>query len=426
MSLIQSFFNGKIRVSLLLFFLSFIAFTCNFRYIPSGDTLPAELLPISLIHEHDLDFNEFVENIDKLEYYYRNINGRVVSSYPIIPGIFNTPVYFAAYLAGIDLLGNTFPLSMITSAIIASFSVILLYGCLLKICKNSITSFFFALIYVFATAVWSVACRSIWQHGPSLLLITISLFLILSKKQSWLSLSGFFLGLAVFNRPTNILIALPITVYIFFHHRKAMLKFLVLSLIPAFFLLAYSTFYWGDLLSLGQVQGGTGFDGRFFEGIAGLLISPSRGLLVFSPIFVFSIFSAIVVLFNKNTDPLYKYLSVSMILFILLYSKWGMWWGGWTYGYRLLIEIVPVLIIFLSLFWKDVLSKSFYLKGLFGVLLAFSIYVHFLGAFCYPAGFNESPNNIDQHPERLWSVRDGQIIRCHNKIFKRVKQVFIK
>jgi hypothetical protein len=70
-------------------------FLIGMRYVGSGDTEPAELLPISLLTEGNLDFNEFKSSGDLL-YAYVRIGGRVVSSYPIMAGLLNVPVYAIA------------------------------------------------------------------------------------------------------------------------------------------------------------------------------------------------------------------------------------------------------------------------------------------------------------------------------------------
>ena len=98
---------------------------------------------------------------------------------------------------------------------------------LTKICKKRITAILFSLIYAFTTSVWSITSRGIWQHGPSLLFITISLSILFSKKENLIPYSGFFLGMAVFNRPTNMLIALPLTIYVFLYHKIYIKKYVI-------------------------------------------------------------------------------------------------------------------------------------------------------------------------------------------------------
>jgi hypothetical protein len=412
---------AKLLVSILLFIVVMVVFGWHFRYCASGDTIPNELLPITIITKGSLDFNGYVDYAEKLPYWYREINGKIVSAYPIVPGLLNLPTYLIAHCFGVDLMQNKTTLSMITSMIISALSVVFMYLCLTKICKTRLTAVFFALVYAFATAVWSVTSRGLWQHGPSLLFITISLSFLLDNNPKLIPYSGFFLGMAVFNRPTNILIAAPLSIYVSCNHRKSVLKFLLMAAVPAFFLCLYSFSYLGSILALGQEQGISGFKGDLLTGFCGLLISPSRGLLVFSPIFVFSLPYLFYSLFSRKVEPIYRYLTVSIILFILVYSKWSIWWGGHCFGYRLLIETVPIMIIFLVFCWNEAVVKHKLLLIIFMVLLAISVYIHFLGARYYPGefSFNALPNNIDQHDERLWYVTDTEITRLSSEFIRK-------
>lgn len=419
----KAFFKNRYSISIFILLISLFIFNINFRYIGSGDVVPNELLPISVIYEQDFDFNEFVVDGSKLPYWFSDINGRIVSAYPIIPGILNLPVYLIAYIFGVNLLRNSFLLSMLSSSMISSISVVFMYLCLRKVCRRQGAAIFFALIYALATCVWSVASRGIYQHGPSLLFITISLYILFNKSSNLIPYAGLFLGMAVFNRPTNILIALPLTFYIFFRHRNEFMKYILLAGIPAFFLCLYSYVYFGDIICLGQGRSLFGLikdfsSGNFLPALAGLLFSPSRGLFIFSPIFIFSFGYLFYALFSKKTESIYKYLSISVISLVLLYSKWPMWWGGHSFGYRLLIELIPMLIIFLAVCWERVIVNYWYLKSIFLCFLLVSVYIHFLGAFYYPSGFNWIPNNIDHHPERLWDVKDAEIAGCTKKLLQ--------
>lgn len=413
----RSFFKNRYSIPILILLFSLFVFNIKFRYTGSGDTVPNEVLPISIIYERDFDLNEFVDENSKSPYYFSHvINGRIVSPYPIIPGILNLPVYFIAHILGVDLIEKRFLLSMLSSSIISSISIVFIYLCLLKVCRRQGTAIFFTLTYAFATCVWSVTSRGIWQQGPSLLFITISLFLLLNKNINFIPYSGFFLGMAVFNRPINFLIALPLTFYIVFHHRNIFRRYILFVAIPAFLLCLYSYLYWGSITRLGQVHPLGAFDGNFLSGLSGLLVSPSRGLFVFSPIFIFSLGYLFYALSSKTIEPIYKYLAISVISLVLLCSKWGYWWGGHCFGYRLLIELIPTLIVFLAICWERVIVNHWYLKGIFLCFLLVSIYIHFLGAFYYPSGFNSSPNDIDHHVERLWDFKDSEITRCTLKL----------
>lgn len=410
--------RGKWLLPVLIFIISFCIFNIGLRYVGCGDTQPNELLPISFIREGNLDFNEFFSDYKDLPYGFRNIRGNIISAYPIVTGILSIPVYLVAHILRIDLFKERYILAMLSSSLISSLSVVFMYLALKQICKQK-AAVSFSLIYAFATSVLSVASRGLWSHTASIFFITMTLYLLSNQKKESVKYSGFSLGMAVWSRPANMLIFLPLAIYIFLTHRRYFKWFLLFASIALILLSIYSQIYLGSIIALGQAQDISGFNGRFLSGLLGLLISPSRGLLVFSPIFIFACGYLFYMLFSKNAPAVYRYLGISVVLTVLLYSKWGMWWGGQSFGYRLLTDISPILIVFLAIAWEKIIVRFRYLKIIFIILLLVSVYNHLLGAFIFPAGFNFSPDLIDEHPERLWDFKDTQITRCTNKLFKR-------
>ena len=379
----------------------------------SADTIPNELLPISILLEGNLDFNEFVPPGSPLPYYFREISDRVVSAYPIVPGVLNLPAYAAARLAGVDIIQQRRALSKVTASCLTAASVAFLFLALQMHFKRR-TAAGVAVLYGMGTCTWAVAGQGIWQHGPSLALITLALFLLSSPGGRWAAYSGFFLGLAVFNRPTNVLLALLLTVFVVFRRRHALPAFLALAAIPAALLFGYSWVYFRTPFALGQGQAVTDFSGNMAEGLAGLLASPNRGILVFSPVFLFALFPLGIALVSRRPDLLLRLLAWDVALTLLLYSRWRMWWGGWCFGYRMLIELLPPLMFFLAQAcqaWEAHGARRLIRWG-FIALALLSIFVQFLGAFYYPGGFNWTPDNVDFHPQRLWQVKDSELARC--------------
>jgi hypothetical protein len=311
-------------------------FLIGFRYVGSGDTEPAALLPISLLRGGDFDFREFVDPAEPLPYWFRRVDGRVVSTYPIPPGLLNLPVYAVADAIGIDLLVWKDRLSLISAAWISALSVLFMFLVLTRVSTTRARAFFFTLVYAFATCVWSVASRALWQHGPSLLFVTSALWL-LWKGSAWTtSAAGLLLGLAAVTRPTNALIAVPLGIYVF-RYRHSTFSFAALGFVPVLLQSLYAWVYWGSPFSLGQgnpIPQVANFGGNPFIGLAGLLVSPSRGLLVFSPIFLFSAVGAVDAWRRRRDEPLYRYFAIGTALLPLVYAKWSIWWGGHTFGYR--------------------------------------------------------------------------------------------
>lgn len=426
----------SIAIGIILIGLSLFVYRIS-KYSPSGDMMPNQLLPITILREHNLNFDEYVtipttdrekflaeRNNGIPEYWLRKINGHAVSFYPIVPGILNIPVFAIADVLGVDLYKQANNLSHWTSSLIAALSVGLMYGILLLLSGDRIKAVGYSLVFAFATCVWSVAATGLWQHGPSLLFINAGLFFLLAKR---FGLSGLFLSLATVNRPSNGIFFIFVFIYLCIYNRREVYKFILLSIIPVILLGIYSMAYWGSPVGslLNYVRDASvpsDFTKGLWNNIFVWILSPSRGMLAMSPVFVFSFLYMWDIFFIKTNDQaLWKLLSVAVVLHIIAYSRVKGVVGGWTFGYRYMIEIIPFLIIFLMHYWRCIgdIKPSLYLKQLFVLFVVFSVFVQFLGAFEYPCGFNTSPDSIIEHPNRVWYFTDSELTRCVAKLFSK-------
>ncbi len=417
----------------------------NGRFVESTDTFGNELLPISILEHGTLTFDQyfapplpdgtyptgdqalvpgsipeaFVFRVapelpsQTVPWWFVRVGDHVVSLYPVAPGVLNTPVFFVARLLGVDLSKNVVSLTHVTTSIIATLTVLAMYLCLMQVCAKQRTAVYLTLAFAFGTAVWSTNSRSLYQHGAAALFIATALAALLTRRPRLVALAGLLVGLAVVTRPTNLVLAAALALYVARRERRALAGFAALVAIPAALLLWYSWVYLGTPFALGQGQGASGFTAPEPAVAAlGLLISPNRGLLVFSPIFIFSVAYSVYLLRRRVGDPLLRYLIWGSVGLIALYTLWSDWAGGHTYGYRFLIELVPGLTLLLAACWTRVIEPRPYLRALFMVAMLVSIFVHGLGANASPCGFDDEPDNIDQHHERLWDVGDGEIARC--------------
>src|SRR6266487_4209141 len=105
----------------------------GFHFQGGGDSTPAELLPISLLRGGGFDFREFVSG--ELPYWYRSVRGRIVSNYPVLPGLLNVPLYSAAAIAGVNLEAHHRFLSGMNASILAALSALFLYLALTRVCR---------------------------------------------------------------------------------------------------------------------------------------------------------------------------------------------------------------------------------------------------------------------------------------------------
>jgi hypothetical protein len=121
---------------------------------------------------------------------------------------------------------------------------------------------------------------------------------------------------------------------------------------------------------------------------------------------------------SKADQPL-RFLAAGALVLLALYSCWGTWWGGSAFGYRLILEMVPVLILLLPLAWIRWIRGNPLWCGVFFGFLGFSIYAQFLGAHVYPSAFGE---DLDLEPARLWNVRESELALCTRKLLHHERQ----
>src|SRR5262249_7190637 len=91
-----------------------------------------------------------------------------------------------------------------------------------------------------------------------------------------------------------------------------------------------------------------------------------------------------------------------------LYGKWNSWWGGTSYGPRLLADLSPILALCLVPLGAAA-RRMRVLRMALVVFAGWSIAAHAIGAFIDDRRWNTYVN-VDGYPERLWSWRDNQLV----------------
>jgi hypothetical protein len=396
-----------------IFLMALFIYNANGRWIGAGDTIPTRLLPYSLLREGNFDLDEFRFLYAHGVPGYIIPSGRhLVSAYPPGPAILALPFYVLPVFGGIapepNLWAMLVDVEKLAAATLTAMSVALIYAALRRLEKRNV-ALTLSVIYAFGTSSLSISSQALWQHGPSQLLLAASLYCLVRgmDQPKWAAFSGLTLGWAVLCRPTDILIAIPLAAYVLHTHRKQVCLFALLTLPSVGFILLYNYWYFGSATQLGYDQGffsGGVWKRPLLEGLAGVLLSPSRGLLIYSPVFLFSV-AGIFLAWRHPGGLLYKYVSVGVVAVIAVYSKWPMWWGGWSFGPRLLADLTPMLTLLMVPACQRLAANPVLHRALW-VLAALSIAVHALGAFA-PGVWNPGSN---PRSSRLWSWADGELV----------------
>jgi len=88
-----------------------------------------------------------------------------------------------------------------------------------------------------------------------------------------------------------------------------------------------------------------------------------------------------------------------------------MWYGGWSFGYRIMTEVVVFLCVLLVPIIASI-KKSKLWMALLVLAIVISLIVQLVGAFAYDKdwnGRNNAHTEINSHQQNLWSWRDNQV-----------------
>jgi len=196
-----------------------------------------------------------------------------------------------------------------------------------------------ALAAVFGTYL-IVYSKDFFSEPLLALAIALALWQTLAGR-SWLA--ALFLAFGMLTRPQALLLA-PLF-WIFWAHRDGLRGALVPGLILAAGAAVIPLYNWlrfEDLTESGYPDD-QGFRADVWTGAWGLLTDPSKSLFLFVPLGVllpFGIWSL-----RRRGEARVAWLASGIVVIgFLTAASWSIWWGGWTWGPRLLIPaLVPAL-----------------------------------------------------------------------------------
>ena len=179
---------------IILFIVLFIAYnTATGIGLTSSDVVPASILPIELITNHNVYLDVFTSSFSNpdVSYAFPFVHGHYVSLFPIVTPVLVTPIYAISYflstLFGIVPFGSNdfYILAKSAASVIAALAGVLVYLSGKELFSKRVailTTFLFA----FATSTWSVSSRALWQQGTVELLLIALIYLIIKneKKES--------------------------------------------------------------------------------------------------------------------------------------------------------------------------------------------------------------------------------------------------
>jgi hypothetical protein len=443
------------RQAALLFIALFLVYNLNLRQVSSHDTYASRFVAISIVRDGDLVLDEFVPEtikeqagVDFVSAYFHYARGHFYDSHPPIGPLLALPVYALPTWIGIpdrdELAANL--LSKLAASIMAALSAVAVFAAskrLLSTTKESVAlddrqvaretrvALLAALAYGLGTSVWSTAGLAIWTHTPAVLGYAVALWALTAARPG---VAGLAAAAAAIARPATAPAVALLGMYLAHRaivrgqrqqHWNDLARFAVSAAVVGLAGVLYNywlfgnavggapfrTEYWVDELGSAGM-----FSGSLLAGTAGLSVSPSRGILIFSPIVLIAFAGAIRVWRSAAASDallLARYSSLAALAIFLTYSKFIVWWGGHGYGPRYLTDAMPFLgLLFAARFaaLTEVKKRAPLLRAAAGTVLIYSVLVQAIGALCWPSAWTLNDNPPYRY--RLWDWEESQIEMC--------------
>ncbi|MGE5303902.1 MAG: hypothetical protein ACM3TN_11350 [Alphaproteobacteria bacterium] len=183
--------------------------------------------------------------------------------------------------------------------------------------------------------------------------------------------------------------------------------------------LQYNYLRYGSIWLSGYHQGRDGdfgFSTPILVGLYGIFLSSGRSLFLYSPLCLLAFLGFRD--FFKHAKAEFLLIAGASLPVVLAYAKWWSWHGGWEWGTRFYLFLIP-LLMWLSVpawRWLDQKELSLRARNLRKVALAFlisiSVFIQLLGILIHPIAYwkmTASDLNVLQRPvyeKGVWEIRD--------------------
>lgn len=408
----------------------------------------------SLLRDGDFDLREFQPLMEHVNYFglvcisedgkftylpdkprevQRNCPNRYIYYYPLAPAVLSAPLAWGVeraleavhfVLTAVDkrifpsrppraavadfLLANRLAFERLIASLFVALATCLVF----LLCAEELPwtwSAGLALTFAFATPAWSIGSRGLWQHTLSMPLLAGTLWVLSTarRRPGLVPWAGLFSMTAYFVRPTNLLSLAAFSAYVLYFHRRQLVAWLAAMIPPAAVFGGINHSIYGALLPpYSNPERATTLltiHTQYGEALLANLISPGRGLFVFSPVVALGGLAEI----TPEPDRQLRWLRLCVLAVIVIHwillSSVVIWWAGHCFGPRFFADLAPFMVFLLIPAAQKIREGSRPLAALGAILLLCSVFVHSQGALTKAAmDWNHKPVDIDRSPWRVW------------------------
>jgi len=417
------------RRALVLFAVLFLAYNANGRESGATDSQAAKYLARELVLNRTFDLNATVAAqplLGERAAFAQDLQGTWRPAYGIVPGLIAAGPGAVLHMTGLVDLGAARAPNLIaafTASAMTAGAVVLVFLALRRHHPEPI-ALVTACALGLGTNYWAIVSQTLWQHESVALGLALALWSWwrpdpLTTRHLIIGAAGLALAGAARMQVAPMVAVLALWIISRVGWRRSLVPLSVIALAAGFEI-------WRNLRWFGHVLGATtgteslhpllhNVPGPLAESplwnALGLLISPSRGLFIYSPVVLIAVIALVVVFARRQSTPDLRWFALTVGVQFVLYSSYSVWWAGHSFGPRYLMDILIPLAPFGAM-GAAMMARVGPARLTGRLLLAASIAVSTLGVFVYPhERWNTDPLNIDLHHDRLWDWQDSQISR---------------
>ena len=386
----------------------------------SGDSRWSIPTSISILREGNTNLDEYRPYIDTFDYRVERIDEHVYTVYPVGVSVLALPVVALAEVIPDSLwnlhldaveFGAPRPAEKFAASSIIALAAVFMF-LMARLYLEPYPALLIAFIFAYCTSAWSIGSTALWQHGSSMLLLAMALYFLLRAKDNprYIYPVGFVLAFSFVIRPTNSISIVLMSAYVLLMYPRRLPGFLLGAALVAMPFVLYNEHIYGSWISPYYTPGKVGTDANLDEALIGNLISPSRGLFIFSPVMIFAPVGIWLKIRRREFEKLDTVITMVIFLHWIMISSFNHWWGGHAFGPRYFSDVMPYFVYLLIPVLRYVRKPG--VMWVFALTISFSFFVHYHGANSVEALLWDSrPIAVDWARERLWDWDDPSFLR---------------
>lgn len=333
---------------------------------PATDTIGLSYLPFALLQHRTVFLSAYSPVQESVV-----VHGQIVCKYSVGTALTALPVYVPYVVVG----GHFSPaaaavIGKVSGGLLTAIAGVAEYYAMLRLWRSVGIATCGGVLFGFGTEVSSIASQGLWEQTGAVLwlavLLLVGAWITERPDEPWLYVAaGGAAGMTALCRPQDVLLAGPILlgiVWLGWRRGGGGRRSLLLEVLGGLPLLVvevgYNEVAFGSVLRTGYASRASGVLGMFSNplgsGLVGLLLSPSKGWVVYNPWIILPVVVGVclvvrVAVRRVTALPRGGYLVTSGVVgvtgYVCLMAVYYQWPGGYTFGPRYELDAVPVLVM---------------------------------------------------------------------------------